>query len=202
MTQDDIQIEKLESNGYILTFDVNQFSDDIDGHKWSMMIKSHVKNESIKLEGVDHDPESDFYCATSSSIEPLKKIASVIQALAADGNLRDIAIASFLENKYHDENDMSTGEWLEMLEESGVDMGKPRKASFLFSTLQDENLAKKVEKELNSKGYKTEIDLYEGDFLIEAQTTMKPKLNEINKVEEEFKSMALNYGAIYITNEI
>ena len=81
-------------------------------------------------------------------------------------------------------------------------MDKLRKASFLFSALQDENLAKKVEKELNSKGYKTEMDLFEGDFIVEAQTTMKPELSEINKIEEEFRSMALNYGAIYITNEI
>lgn len=202
MVQEALQIEKIEGNDYILTFDVSQFSDDIDGHVWAMLIKSHMKNRAIELEGVDHDPESNFYCATASSIEPLKKVASVIQILASDRNLREIATASFVESKYHDEDDMSTGEWLEMLEESGIDMDKHRKASFFFSTFQDENLAKRIEEELNNNDYKTEIDLFDGDFIVEAKTTMKPKLNEINRIEEELKSMALDCGAIYINCEI
>lgn len=202
MVLEAIQIDEIERNRYVLTFDVNQFSEDIDGHKWSMMIKFHIKNEAIEIEGVGHDPESDFYCATAASIEPLKKVASVIQVLASDRNIRDIATASFLENKYHDEDDMSTKEWLELLEESGVDMNKPRKANFLFSTMQDENLAKIIEEELSSKGYKIEVDFFDGDFIVEAQTTLKPRFSEINKIEEEFRSLALNYGAIYITNEI
>ena len=197
-----IQIENHESNGYILTFDVNEFHEDIDGHNWSVLIKSYLKNEGIELEGLEHDPESDFYCAFASSIEPLQTIGSIIQKLALDKNLRHMTLVSSVSSKYHDEDDMSTEEWLNMLKEEGVDMDKPRKARFLFSTLQDENLAKKVEKELNSKGYKAEIDLFEGDFIVEAQTTMKPELSEINKIEEEFRSMALNYGAIYIANDI
>ena len=35
-----------------------------------------------------------------------------------------------------------------------------------------------------------------------AQTVIKPELSKIQKIEEKFRSMALNYGAIYISNEI
>jgi len=105
-------------------------------------------------------------------------------------------------SKYHDEDDMSTEEWLKMLEEEGVDMNIPRKTTFLFSTMQDDALAKKIEKELKKNDYKMEIDIFDGDFIIEAQTNMKPKLSDIQEVEEEFRSMAFNYGAIYISCEI
>ena len=201
MVQEAIQIEKLEADGYILTFDVSQFSEEVDGHKWSLLIKSHSKNEAINLGGVVHDPESDFYSATAPSIEPLRKVASIIQLLTSDKKLMDIA-ADKIDGKYHDEDDMSIEEWLQLMEEAGFDMNTPRKTSFLFSTLQDKTLTKRIEKELENYGYKTEVDIFEGDFLIEAQTTMKPQLSEIYKVEEKFKAMALNFGAIYITCEI
>lgn len=201
MEQEIIQIEKLESNDYILTFDINQFSEEIDGHKWSSLIKSYSKKETIDLGGVIHDPESDFYIATASSIEPLQKVVSIIELLTSDKNLMDIAVES-IASKYHDEDDMSIGEWLELLEESGVDMNRLRKATFLFSTMQDEALAKKIEKELKKDDYKTEIDILDGDFIIEAQKTMMPKLSDIQKIEEKFRSMALKYGAIYVTCDV
>ena len=90
MVQEAIKIEKLESNDYILTFDVNEFYENIDGHKWAVLIKSHMTNEGVELEGVNHDPESDFYYATAPSIESLNIIASVIQAVASDQCLRDV----------------------------------------------------------------------------------------------------------------
>ena len=201
MEQETIQIEKLETNDYILTFDVNQFSENIDGHKWSLLIKSYSEKEVIDLEGIVHDPESDFYSATAASIEPLQRVVSIIKILTSNKNLKDMAAES-IGSKYHDEDDMSTEEWLKMLEEEGVDMNIPRKTTFLFSTMQDDALAKKIEKELKKNDYKTEIDIFDGDFIIEAQINMKPKLSDIQEVEEEFRSMAFNYGAIYISCEI
>lgn len=201
MEQENIQIEKLETDEYMLTFDVNQFSGDIDGHKWSLLIQSYSKKETIDLEGVIHDPESDIYSASASSIEPLQKAVAIIKRLIADKKLMDIALKS-IENKYHDEDDMSIEEFLQIMEEAGQDMNRPRNVTFLFSTMQDKVLAKKFENELKKKGYKTDIDIFDGDFIIEVKITMKPKLCDIQAIEKKFRSMAFKYGVTYITCDI
>ena len=201
MDLETIKIERLESNDYVLIFDVNEFSDQIDGHKWSMLIKAHSKKEIIDLEGVAHDPESDFYSATASSIGPLKNVVSIIKLLASNKNLMDLALES-LGSKYHYEDDMSLEEWLKSMEEAGEDMSSPRKTKFLLSAMDDESLAKKVENELKEHDYKTEVDILDGDFIIEAEKTMKPKLSNIQEVEEKLREMSLRYGAIYISCDV
>jgi len=197
MEQTNIQIEKLTANEYLLTFDPNEFDGGIDGHKWSLLIQSYGKKEKIDLEEVFHDPESDLYSASASTIEPLQKIVSIIKLLITDKNSMNLAL-EFIGNKFHDEDDMSIKEFWELKKEAGFDMSRPRKVTFLFSTLQDKTLAKKIERELLKNDYKTEIDTLDGDLIIEAETTMVADLYSLQEVEKNFRSMALKYGAIYI----
>jgi len=138
MENESIHIQKIETNDYMLTVDVNQIGELIDGHKWTLLIKSHSQKEAIDLKGVMHDSESDFYTATASCIEPLQKIKSIIQLLNSDKDLMNIALET-IGNKYHDEDDMSTEQWLNLLLETGVDMNQFRKATFLFSAMHETN---------------------------------------------------------------
>jgi len=195
-----VKIEALDTNQYYLSFDVNDIKHSKDGHTWALLIQTYCRNKKINLGDVTHDPESDLYAAIASTKESLEKISSVIQVLISDHYLFEKTLQKVNElDDYHDEDDMTTEEFLEWMSEAGYDMSKPKTFDFLLDNLINPEQAKLIENEIKAKRYKTRVDVSDpDDIFFQIKVSVKPSLDLVLEIEEYLESIALKYGVRYI----
>lgn len=193
-----VEIRELAANQYALFF----FLDDdsaLDGHTWSDLIQAYGRAENLSLDDVIHDPESDLYSATATAIEPLEEVAAAIDALAGNSKLRSEYLRAIsTTDRPHDDEDMTTEEFLEWMVEAEYNMAVSRNFMFDLDSLRDAQQAETIKREIERRGYKVTLEIDDPDIYFQITARIQPLLIEVLEIEAYLRSVAAKFGVRYI----
>ncbi len=189
----------MKSGQYYLTFHSDVECGSIDGYIWSLLVQAYCRANKMSLAGASHDPESDSYSAIAQEMEPLEKISEAIDALLADDSLREDYISRIGElDQSQDDDDLTTKEYLEWMTEAEYDMTVPQTFTFDLDGVKDAEQARVIQSEIEKKGYKTKVEIIDGEVFFEVIVKTEPTLNVVLDIESYLESVALTFDAKYI----